>query len=131
MFPFSAWIPNGAQPAGIFGSWKGNGSGLNEASNESTLALWKSVAYSWSFNVARPSNTAPLEESSTPVTALVLLTVGAQPMICPACVANRKRAGELAPFWVTTKSVVLAFATVPVGPPATVTVSALFEPTPE
>ena len=56
MFPSSAWIPNGAQPAGIFGSvnaiWR---PWLNVGSKTSTRPLWKSVAYSLWFRMARPS----------------------------------------------------------------------------
>jgi hypothetical protein len=44
MFPFSAWIPNGAHPLGIPGSEKPSESGLNDASKASTFELWKSAA---------------------------------------------------------------------------------------
>src|SRR5580704_18603873 len=113
MFPFSAWIPNGAQPFGIFGSLKASGTGAKEALKVSTLALWKSVAYSWSFSVANPSNDAPADVSSTAVTAVVPFTDGAQPRIWPASVSNKNRAELLTPLWVTTKSAVFEFATVP------------------
>ena len=36
-------MPNGAQPFGMPGSLKPSDSGLNEASNASTFALWKSA----------------------------------------------------------------------------------------
>src|SRR5262249_23510317 len=126
-----AWIPNGAQPAGIFGSLNGSESGLNEASKESTRALWKSAAYRRSFRAARPVYSAPRAELSTETMALVPLTVGAQPSNWPASVSNRNREGAVTLFWLTGKSVALELATVPVGPPATVTTSALFDPTPE
>jgi hypothetical protein len=48
----------------------------------------------------------------------------------PACVSNRKRAELLALPWLTTKAAVFEFATVPVGPPGTLTVKAFFAPTP-
>ena len=67
---------------------------------------------------------------STAVTAAVALTVGDQPMIVPACVSNRNRAELAALPWPTTKAFVFEFATVPVGPPGTVTVRAFFEPPP-
>ena len=51
-------------------------------------------------------------------------------MMVPPSVANRNRAAPLLPFWLTTKSVALPLNTVPVGAPATVTVSADFAPTP-
>src|SRR5262249_17648134 len=130
MFPFSAWMPNGAQPFGILGSWNPSESGLNDESNASTRALWKSVTYRRSFTVARPSNRAPAADSSTAVIASVPLTVGDQPITRPAWVANRKRANPLTPFWLTTKSAGLLLATVPVGPPVTVTVKGFFDPTP-
>ena len=46
MFPFSAWIPNGAQPAGTCESLNApvSATGLNDESKTSTRALWKSVA---------------------------------------------------------------------------------------
>ena len=47
-------MPNGAKPAGTFGSVKPPVTGLNDASNTSTLPLWKSVAYSLSFRTASP-----------------------------------------------------------------------------
>jgi hypothetical protein len=62
--------------------------------------------------------------------AVVALTVGVQPRIVPALVANKKRAAPLLPFSVTTKSVALPLKTVPVGPPATATVSATLAPLP-
>src|SRR3954451_1338833 len=131
MLPPIAWMPNGAQPAGMFGSLNGSESGLNEASNESTRALWKSAAYRRSLAVARPVYSAPLAELSTATRALVPLTVGAQPSTWPASVSNRNREGAVTLFWLTGKSVTLVLATVPVGPPATVTTSAVFDPTPE
>src|SRR5690242_6487981 len=62
--------------------------------------------------------------------ACVPLTAGDQPRIVPPSVAKRKRALPLFPFWLTTKSALLPLNTVPVGPPATATVSAAFAPTP-
>ena len=123
-------MPNGAKPFGSFGSLNGSASGLNEASNESTRPLWKSAAYSRSLSVARPSYSAPCDELSTAATAAVPLTVGDQPRIWPACVSKRNRDDALTPFWLITNAAVFEFATVPVGPPGTVTVSAFFEPRP-
>ena len=62
---------------------------------------------------------------------LSAFTVGDQPTTVPASVAKRKRAGPLLPFWLIGKSVALLLNTVPVGPPATATVSATFAPAPE
>jgi hypothetical protein len=58
-------------------------------------------------------------------------TIGDQPTTVPASVANRKRAAPLFPLSLITKSVGLPLNTVPVGPPATATVSAAFTPAPE
>src|SRR3954453_288865 len=53
---------------------------------------------------------------------------GAQPRIFPSCVAKRKRAEPLLPPSLTTNAAELPLNTVPVGPPATLTVSADFTP---
>jgi hypothetical protein len=92
--------------------------------------LWKSVAYNLSAAIASPLYTAPPAEESAPVIAVATFTVGDQPRICPASVANRKRALPLLPLWLTTKSVATALNTVPVGPPGTDTVRACFAPLP-
>src|SRR5581483_155340 len=130
-FPFSAWMPNGAQPCGMPASLNPSDNGLNDASNASTRALWKSASYRRSVAVARPVFSAPAVELSTATTAAVPFTVGDQPSSCPPSVSNRNRAEPLTPFWLITKSAALLLATVPVGPPGTVTVRAVFEPTPE
>src|SRR5262249_7353410 len=64
------------------------------------------------------------------MTEFVASTPGDQPVIVPASVENRKRAEPLFPLALTTKSAAFALKTVPVGPPATVTVSADLAPTP-
>jgi hypothetical protein len=92
--------------------------------------LWKSAAYRRSPATASPSNTAWVDELSTATIAAVPLTVGVHPRICPDAVSKRNREAPLTPFWLTAKSVVVGFATVPVGPPGTVTVVATLEPTP-
>ena len=51
-------------------------------------------------------------------------------MIAPACVSNRNRAEPLALPCPTTNALAFELATVPVGPPGTLTVSAFLEPTP-
>jgi hypothetical protein len=61
----------------------------------------------------------------------VPFTVGDQPRIWPAWFENRNSDDEEMPSCETTKSDVFEFATVPVGPPGTVTVSAFFAPPPE
>ena len=58
------------------------------------------------------------------------LTVGAHPRIVPASVAKRNRAAPLLPLWLIMKSELLPLNTVPVGPPATETVSATLAPEP-
>src|SRR6266852_132527 len=73
---------------------------------------------------------APVDERSTPGIASAPFTVGDQPRIIPASVANRNRAGPDLPLWLTTKSVAAPLNTVPVGPPGTETVSACFTPLP-
>ena len=47
MFPFSAWIPNGAYPFAIavsLNAFAGSVTGFHCASKTSTRPLWKSVA---------------------------------------------------------------------------------------
>jgi hypothetical protein len=51
-------------------------------------------------------------------------------MIVPPSVANRNRAAPLLAFALMTKSVALPLKTVPVGAPATATVSACLTPAP-
>src|SRR3954470_18953614 len=132
--PLTAWIPNGANPRGIAGSWKAPGfeTGAKLASHTSTLALWKSVAYSCGpapvSAIASPLKIAP--GTVTAVCAAVDVggggTAGFQPVIVPASEENRKRAGpELAPEC-TTKPVP-PLNTVPVGaPPGIETVNGTF-----
>ena len=64
------------------------------------------------------------------MTALAAETVGAQPRIVPPSVAKRNLAPVVTPFWLSWNAAVSAFATVPVGLPATVTTVDDFVPAP-
>src|SRR5438067_3456223 len=114
MLPPRAWMPNGPQPFGIRLSRNAFAgvTSLNEPSKTSTRPLWKSVAYSRSFRIARPLKTARVDERSAPGIAVVAATVGDQPRIVPASVAQRKRAAAVLP---TANALALPLKTVPVG----------------
>ncbi len=132
MFPLRAWIPNGAHPFGIFGS-------LNAFDQRDRLERRVEDVHPRVVEVGRvqavvqrrePFVDGPARELSTPVTAFVAFTVGAQPRIVPASVAKRNLELLLVVPLLMMKSAALALATVPVGPPATVTTVADFVPAP-
>src|SRR6478672_601156 len=66
MLPFTVATPNGANPVGIFESWKAVDDLIIDQleSNTSTLPWWKSVAYSrglpFTLAMARPLKIAPV-----------------------------------------------------------------------
>ena len=129
MLPPSAWIPNGAKPFGdlrvLEAARRGDQLERRVEDVDATVVEVGRVEPVVRDREALVDRADTLERSA-PTTAAVPFTVGVQPRIVPPSVANRNRAAPLLPFWLTTKSAALPLKTVPVGAPATETVSAAF-----
>src|SRR5689334_11425695 len=127
MFPPMFWIPNGANPEGIFESTNPPVICVKLESKTSTFALWKSVAKILPSPIASPLNTAPSPVLSTTTNDCVDLggggTFGFQPRIVPASVANMNTDGPEWPFPSLTVKPEPPLKTIPVGPPSTLTTS--------
>ena len=125
MLPPSAWIPNGAKPFGIFGSLKPPQRDRLERRVEDVDAAVVEVGRVQPVVRDREALVDGARRGAVGADDRGRAVHGRRPAEDrPASVANRKRAAPLLPFWLTTKSVALPLNTVPVGPPATATVSA-------
>ncbi len=70
------------------------------------------------WTIAKPLNTAPIDDWSTAVTALCRSTLGDQPVIVPSSESNRNRLCPVTPFLVTLNDGPAKLVkTVPVGAP--------------